>query len=286
MMNKIGGIFVVLNILFTSLSVFFLSLSKTSDNHILYSIPGTVLIIEFLKFFLSIILLIANKTIINEGIGVINVDRIKGLIKESFPLIIPALLTGMSTNLSFVSIKFLNGYSYQGLMNARIVITAILLKFLLKKSMTLVQILSITILMFSMLLGRINFKLDNNITDMNHILGIMLILTSITGLSISNVFLENYMKKNYSRNIFLQNILYHIYGIMINIFFYFLNYLLFEKSNTKIMDIIHDFNTYTYLSIISHSIMGILILGVLKYVDNIALIFSNSGSVIFGKNKK
>lgn len=283
---------VTLNIIFASISV--ISVAMSQDNgQILYSIPGVVLISEFLKLFFTLIISLFS-FILDPNSFMIEIPRedepiyeisefqqlsfkIRKFFIDSFQYIIPALFYSISNNLIYVVLQFLTPPSYQLLLNARIMLTAFLLKFMMDKKLTFTQYASLLLLMCSIALSRLKLQTNFVSTDAKFVLGVLIMLIIIFSMSLANVSMEMALKKTFQTSIYLQNFYLYAYGVIINIIIYVIRALVFQEP---ILDPFHHYNFHTIISIVSSVFLSIIVTGVLKYADNIIHLFASAASVV------
>lgn len=296
--QTLGWILVVVNTLFTSAFVLTRVLSKSSGK-IKYSIPAVILIAEILKTFFSIFLYIFT-TIFSKfsDFNLMKFDKemqiesdielyiprsqnitsfYKKYFEEGFSYFLPALSFAISNNLQYYALLFLDGSTFQSLFNTRIIITAVLLNIMLKKRITNIQYAVIISLSCSIALARWN---EDSTFDISLQLfwGFIIVMGAVSSNSFASVYLEIKIKNNFNTSIHYQNLCISIFGVVVNLIFYIIREII-TRSWSK-WHLFHDFNVYTILSLLCMMIVGITVNGIIKYLDNISLIFSNSMSVI------
>jgi drug/metabolite transporter (DMT)-like permease len=297
MVHKFGiGVgLVCLNIVFNS-GLLFTRLASYEDGSIHYSTPSVVMISEILQAFISLLLLGASNilTCFNTSTSALvremesdtetasvlsprsstQIEK-NSLVVQSVSFILPAFLFAVSNNLQYYVLLFLDPSSVQTLLNTRIIVTAIFINLLVKKKMSKMQYSVIISLACSIALTRLNQQETWSIPTLSVFWGLCLITIIVVTHSFASVYLEIKMKNNFSTSIHFQNVSLYGFGFIINFGFYIIKEIFVNRWN-----LFHDFNFYTVMSIFCMIMVGLTVSAILKYLDNIALIFSNSGSVI------
>eukprot|EP01080_Neovahlkampfia_damariscottae_P000016 gene16-4267_t len=110
-------------------------------------------------------------------------------------------------------------------------------------------------------------------TSVKFILGLIAMTLIVILSSFSNVYYEFITKNQKSNSIFLQNFYLFFYGVVINFVIFFI-------QHPNLSSIFNNYNVFTFISIFFNSIFGILVLVILKHLNNIYHIFISSLSVI------
>lgn len=202
----------------------------------------------------------------------------KKYLEEGFSYLLPAFLFSVSYNLQYYVLIFLDGSTFQSLFNTRIIITAVLLNIMLKKRITNIQYAVIISLSCSIALARWNEDSSFNIS-LQIFWGFLIVIVAVLSHSFATVYLEIKIKTNFNTSIHYQNLCISGFGVLFNLIFYIFREIFFKGTKYR-WQLFHDFNTFTILSLFCMMIVGISVNGILKYLDNISLIFSNSMSVI------
>jgi drug/metabolite transporter (DMT)-like permease len=263
-------------------------------------VPALVFQVEVSKCFISLIFWLflkiiewkTNPTVIppeilsesdcdeprRQNIETTNVEKFKNLFFECFSFFLPAFLLAVAQNLSIWVLLYLDMTTFQTLMNTRIIVTATLYRIFFKKKFSRIQYVSFVLLLSSILISRLNYE-NNSGFSFNFLLGFFVMFWIVSCDSLSNVILEMMMKNKFERSLFFQNFSLYFHGIWINLVFYFLREF-FMGTLEFSFKIFHNYNTFTVLTSISMMMLGFTKNGVLKYLDTIALIFSNTSTVV------
>eukprot|EP01080_Neovahlkampfia_damariscottae_P011750 gene11750-5088_t len=295
-LTRIGYTFFFLNTLFTSTKVFTTELS-TKNGMILYSIPGLILVTEIIKFITnfsiwSIIKSLELRIQISHNPPEIlsesepctkqqqktTIERLKTAFTESLSFFIPALLISISQNLSILALLYLDMSTFQSLLNTRIIVSAFLYRIFFNKNFSKIQYFSLIILLNSIILSRWNYEHHLGFSQKIFI-GFLIMIFIIICDSLSYVVLEMIIKKKFETSLYFQNCSLSFYSIFINLFLYIIREIFFEENGLN-FQIFHDYNIYTLITMISILLVGITSNGILKYLDTIALIFSNTSTVV------
>ena len=197
---------------------------------------------------------------------------------ESLTFFLPALLISISQNLSIFVLLYLDMSTFQSLLNTRIIMSALFYRIFFKKSFSKIQYFSLVILVSSILISRWNYEHQLGFSK-KIFFGFLIMSFIIICDSLSYVSLEMIIKKRFETSLYFQNFSLSFHSIFINLFLYIIREIFFEQNGLN-FKIFHDYNIYTFFTIISILFLGITSNGVLKYLNTISLIFSNTSTVI------
>ncbi|KAL3310359.1 hypothetical protein Ciccas_011076 [Cichlidogyrus casuarinus] len=192
------------------------------------------------------------------------------------PFTVSAILYTFSNNLSYHTLKYMDPVSYQVLTNLKILTTAVLFRIILRKPLTWKKWLALLLLMAGSMLdgasGKVGSSSSVNMTaSYMHVtyfgIFLMMIYTTISGFS--GVYTEYTIKKIPKMDINLQNCLLYIFGILINGFLFVTSGL----SDNKPLNLFEGFSVYTWIIILTQSLVGIFFGYVFKYASNITRLF-------------
>jgi probable UDP-sugar transporter A4 len=287
-------ILVVLNVVLAATSVISITMSQ-NDGKILYSVPGVIFISEVLKLFVTFILGMlsiifdpqffqshgeerhVDDPIYDESELELFGHKVKRLFLDGLPYIVPAVLYAVANNLTYLVLMIIPPPSYQLLLNARIIVTALLFRVVLTRKLTYTHYAALTMLMCSLGLSRLNLQTSMVVGGAKFIFGVVIMVLIIFFSSFANVYFESIMKKGLTTSIYLQNGYLYFYGILVNLVMYSIRAVIFRED---FGDIFHHYNFHVVVSILSNVVLSIVISAVLKYTDTIIHLFANAASVV------
>ncbi|KAL3313299.1 hypothetical protein Ciccas_008101 [Cichlidogyrus casuarinus] len=202
------------------------------------------------------------------------------------PFSVSAMLYTLSNNLGYHILKYMDPVSYQVLSNFKIFTTAVLFRIILRKPLTRTQWIALILLMTSSMLDGASGKIGSSGDEANtmtasymHItyFGIFLMIVYTTTSGFTAIYTEYIYKKMPEMDINLQNCLLYTFGILINGFLLVTSCL----SEHKPLNLFKGFSVYTWIIVLTQSLVGISFGYVLKYASNITRLFIIGCSMVF-----
>ena len=261
--------------------------SKQHDK-VLYSSLTVTLLAEVLK---AVVML---GTIV--GTGTSRPTRFVPI--ETLFYAVPSLLYTIDNNLNYVILRFMDATTLAVLWNLKIVVTAVLFRFVLKRTLSELRKIAIVLLLVGVLTSQSThlraqgdvlnpLKSGRNETQpvdalaadasTRHFgLGVLLVLVGVTLSSCASVFTEWTFKRKSDCPFLWQNLQMYAFGIVFNT----AGVVLVESDDIVAKGFFHDFNRWTVAVIAVHSIGGIGVGFILKYLDNIACVYAHAMAMV------
>ncbi|GAB9471078.1 Udp-sugar transporter [Globisporangium polare] len=208
-------------------------------------------------------------------------------LKESLFYAVPSLLYMIDNNLTYVILRFVDPATLSVLWNIKILTTAVLFRFVLKRKLSEIRKIAIVLLLLGVVTSQsdhlkketavkaarsdVELKKDDVNSPENFVFGIILVLVAVTISSCASVFTEWAFKRKGSCSFLWQNVQLYVYGILFNGFG-----LLFEASEISESGFFAGYNNWTLAVIFVNCIGGICMGFILKYLDNIACVYSHA----------
>lgn len=199
--------------------------------------------------------------------------------KESLYYAVPSLLYMIDNNLTYVILRFVDPATLSVLWNIKILTTAVLFRFVLKRKLSEIRKIAIVLL----LLGVVTSQSDHlkkkdpahdrhdGQSPENFVFGIVLVLIAVTISSCASVFTEWAFKRKGSCSFLWQNVQLYVYGIIFNGIG-----LVVEASAIRESGFFSGYNHWTLAVIVVNCVGGICMGVILKYLDNIACVYSHA----------
>ncbi|CAH0479136.1 unnamed protein product [Peronospora belbahrii] len=264
-----------------------ISASK-QDGAILYSSTTVTLLIEVLKLVIVLSAIVLTET----------PPPAHFVPLEVFYYAIPSFLYTIDNNLNYIILRFMDAATLSVLWNLKIVVTAILFRFVLKHPLSELRKIAIVLLVVGVLTSESSHLREtkhtmatenssdngsvNGMQSMEDIVaaksaqdlltGVLLVLMGITFSSCASVFTEWAFKRKSNCSFLWQNMQMYIFGIIFNT----AGVLLVEGDEIYSKGFFHDYNNWTIAVVAVNSIGGIGMGFILKYMDNIACVYSHS----------
>lgn len=234
-------------------------------------------LIEVLKLALSLLAILATNERVPDNFS----------LKESLFYAVPSLLYMVDNNLTYVILRFVDPATLSVLWNLKILTTAVLFRFVLKRQLSEIRKIAIALLLLGVVtsqsdhLKKENMVMANNASNNNakddlnspenFVFGIILVFIAVTISSCASVFTEWAFKRKGSCSFLWQNVQLYVYGILFNGFG-----LLFEASEISESGFFSGYNNWTLAVIFVNCIGGICMGFILKYLDNMACVYSHA----------
>ncbi|KAI9916658.1 hypothetical protein PsorP6_017904 [Peronosclerospora sorghi] len=197
--------------------------------------------------------------------------------------IIPALLNALESNLNYVVLRYLDAATVSVLWNLKIFLTAVLFRYLLKHPLSELNVLAIALLILGVLTSQSDRLHANTIVSETHddsqgmLLGLTLALVGVTLSSCASVCAEWTLKRQAECPFLWQSVQMFGFGALFNA----LGMLLLNGKMLMSNGFFYGYSGWTVTVVVVNSMGGILMVCILKYLDNIACVFSNSIAMMF-----
>ncbi|KAG7395933.1 hypothetical protein PHYBOEH_003012 [Phytophthora boehmeriae] len=254
------------------------------DGKIPYSSTTVTLLIEVLKLAMMLTAIVATETPPPARFAPL----------EAFYYAVPSFLYTIDNNLNYIILRFMDAATLSVLWNLKIVVTAVLFRFVLKHPLSELRKIAIVLLLVGVLTSQSNHiremegevhKGGNSSSGMametdeaaersakDMTMGVLLVLVGVTLSSCASVFTEWAFKRKSSCHFYWQNIQMYVFGIIFNA----AGVLLVEGEDISSKGFFHDYSYWTLAVVAVNSIGGIGMGFILKYLDNIACVYSHS----------
>ncbi|EPS65533.1 hypothetical protein M569_09244, partial [Genlisea aurea] len=195
-------------------------------------------------------------------------------------LAVPALLYAINNYLKFVMQLYFNPATVKMLSNLKVLVIAVLLKFIMKRRFSMIQWEALALLLIGITINQLK-----SVPEGTSALGLpastgAYIYTTIfvTVPSMASVFNEYALKSQYDTSIYLQNLFLYGYGAMFN-FLGILGTAIFQGPGS--FNILEGHSRATMLLICNNAAQGILSSFFFKYADTILKKYSSTVATIF-----
>ncbi|TYZ65482.1 hypothetical protein PybrP1_010328 [[Pythium] brassicae (nom. inval.)] len=237
-------------------------------------------LIEVLKLTLSVLGIVATGERVPANLS----------LRESLYYAVPSFLYMIDNNLTYVILRFVDPATLSVLWNLKILTTAVLFRFVLKRPLSEIRKIAIALL----LLGVVTSQSDHLKKDLKNakpqapetddaaaaadsaapedaMLGILLVLVAVTISSCASVFTEWAFKRKGACAFLWQNTQLYGYGVLFNS-----AGLLFEASAITANGFFAGYNRWTIAVIAVNCVGGLCMGAILKFLDNIACVYSHA----------
>ncbi|KAG7398604.1 hypothetical protein PHYBOEH_010759 [Phytophthora boehmeriae] len=244
--------------------------SKT-DGLVPYSSVTATFLIEVLKLGAMLSAIVVTRTAAPKQLD----------LSKSCYYAVPALLNAVESNLNYVILRYLDAATVSVLWNLKILLTSVLFRYVLKHPLSELHKLAIALLILGVLTSQSNrFHQTGNgsaaLTETdksNHVvLGLSLSLVSVTLSSCASVFAEWTLKRQSDCPFLWQSVQMYIFGALFNA----IGLLVVDGKVVHSQGFFHGYSGWTVAVIVVNSISGVSMACILKYLDNIACVYSHS----------
>nr|CCA19037.1 UDPsugar transporter putative [Albugo laibachii Nc14] len=248
--------------------------ASKKDGKISYISVTATLLIEVSKAAMCLLIFVFTKRSFR--------DDVSFSMKNAFLYAIPACLYTIDSNLTFLLLRLMDPATLSVLWNMKILTTALLFRIVLKKVLDSIQYAAIGLLLLGVITSESDLAsmMENRSTgsdntsnyDENHfVFGIVLVGIGIFISSCAGIFIEWALKRDPNCCFMWQNMQLYMAGIFFNLLG-----LLAEKDAIYQNGFFHGYTLWTYAAIMTHSIGGIAIGYLFKYLDNIACVYAHA----------
>ncbi|XP_009623430.1 CMP-sialic acid transporter 3 [Nicotiana tabacum] len=195
-------------------------------------------------------------------------------------LAVPALLYAINNYLKFIMQLYFNPATVKMLSNLKVLVIAVLLKFIMKRRFSIIQWEALALLLIGISINQLRSIPEGTTSLALPVTTIAYIYTLIfvTVPSMASVFNEYALKSQYDTSIYLQNLFLYGYGAIFN-FLAILGIAIFKGPSS--LDILEGHSKATMLLIVNNAAQGILSSFFFKYADTILKKYSSTVATIF-----
>ncbi|XP_059295307.1 CMP-sialic acid transporter 3 [Lycium ferocissimum] len=195
-------------------------------------------------------------------------------------LAVPALLYAINNYLKFIMQLYFNPATVKMLSNLKVLVIAVLLKFIMKRRFSIIQWEALALLLIGISINQLRSLPEGTTSLALPVTTIAYIYTLIfvTVPSMASVFNEYALKSQYDTSIYLQNLFLYGYGAIFN-FLAILGIAVFKGPGS--LDIFEGHSKATMLLIVNNAAQGILSSFFFKYADTILKKYSSTVATIF-----
>ncbi|KAL3671173.1 hypothetical protein V7S43_004354 [Phytophthora oleae] len=241
-------------------------IASKADGLVPYSSVTVTFLIEVLKLIAMLTAIVVTKTALPRQLQ----------LKTSWYYAVPALLSALESNLNYVVLRYLDAATVSVLWNLKILLTAVLFRYVLKHPLSELHKLAIVLLILGVLTSQSDrFSKFSAETSQDLVRGLSLALVGVTTSSCASVFAEWTLKKQSECPFLWQSVQMYTFGVVFNAFGLLMDGKLLSKG------FFHGYSGWTVVVIVVNSIGGIFMACILKYLDNIACVYSHSMAMMF-----
>lgn len=262
--------------------------ASKSHGKITYISVTVTFLIEALKFALCALAILVTRAPVPPRLSV----------RESLFYAVPSFLYMIDNNLTYVILRFVDPATLSVLWNLKILTTAVLFRFVLKRRLSEIRKIAIALLLLGVVtsqsdhikatqpadpagkngtsamamdMGGGKDDMDTDQSPQGLLFGLVLVLVAVTISSCASVFTEWAFKRKGSCSFLWQNLQLYIYGMLFNGLG-----LAVESEDISDHGFFHGYNGWTCAVIVVNCVGGISMGVILKYLDNIACVYSHA----------
>ncbi|UJR25538.1 hypothetical protein I4U23_006884 [Adineta vaga] len=230
---------------------------------------------EIQKTIFSIILVINEERNIMKAFKLIY-DKIVRQPYDTFKTGLPALLYTLQNNLLFIAISNLDAATFQVTYQLKIFTTAVLMVFILRRQLNLVQWFALFLLFVGISLVQLeNMTSSRPKQDVNAVYGFMAVICACILSGLAGVYFEKILKGS-DVSVWIRNIQLGVFGM----FFGVLTMYVSDGSEVKAKGFLFGYSPMVWIATLLHSVGGLIVALVVKYADNILKGFATSMAII------
>ncbi|PSC75788.1 CMP-sialic acid transporter 3-like [Micractinium conductrix] len=194
-------------------------------------------------------------------------------------LVVPAALYAINNYLKFAMQLFFKPTTAKMLSNLKILVIAVLMRFVLRRSFNVFQWEALLLLVAGITVNQLNYCSKGSGGDLFSPASIMYTLGSITVPSLASVYAEFALKKHMDTSVLLQNFFLYFFGMCFNVLG--LLFVMLVDSSMRPATLLHGFRSVTFLLVVNNALQGILSSFFFKYADSILKKQSSTIATIF-----
>ncbi|KAJ0405755.1 hypothetical protein P43SY_003605 [Pythium insidiosum] len=256
------------------------------DGEIPYISVTVTFLIEVLKLIVCLVAIVVMKVPPPSGLST----------TEAAFYAVPSLLYMIDNNLTYIILRYIDPATLSVLWNLKILVTAVLFRFVLKRRLTDIRKIAILLLLLGVVTSQSDHlnghqqhavtKHGTNATTtatghaassspgsnpQDFMLATILLLIAVTISSCASVFTEWAFKRKGACPFLWQNALLYVFGIVFNGIG-----LMVESNNLSSRGFFSGYNGWTFAVIFVNCIGGISVGFILKFLDNIACVYAHA----------
>jgi len=231
---------------------------------------------EIQKTILSICLVIYEERDVMKGLKLMY-DKIICQPYDTFKTGIPALLYTLQNNLLFVAISNLDAATFQVTYQLKIFTTAVLMVFMLRRQLGLVQWFALFLLFIGISLVQVeNMTSTKPKQDVNAVYGFGAVIVACIFSGLAGVYFEKILKGS-DVSVWIRNIQLGGFGIIVG----FVTMLINDGPEVKSKGFLFGYTEMVWTATMIHSAGGLIVALVVKHADNILKGFATSMAIVF-----
>ncbi|XP_053202733.1 UDP-N-acetylglucosamine transporter-like [Panonychus citri] len=249
---------------------------RTKDSSKNYLVSTTVVSSEIIKVLTSLIVLLAQTGSLMSCMRLLYKEMILNR-QESLKSAVPALSYTVQNNLLFVALSHLDSVTYQVTYQLKILVTAIFSVLMLNKRLSLLQWVSLIMLMAGVVAIQLHDPSAQTKSSerQNDLIGLICVLISCFLSGFTGVYFEKILKKG-DQSLWIRNFQLSFISSIIAL----INALVQDHSTISSLGFFHGYDYLTWTVISIHAFGGFIVAFVMKYADNILKGFATSISIV------
>ncbi|KAL4443977.1 hypothetical protein ABPG75_011714 [Micractinium tetrahymenae] len=253
--------------------------AKDADGHYAFSPVSVNLLVELFKTVFALGTLIAYGT---GRPGAPMYRSWRAFLRDAHHnrlLLIPAALYAVNNYLKFAMQLFFKPTTAKMLGNLKILVIAVLLRFVMRRSFNVYQWEALFLLVAGITVNQLSYCTKGGSGDVYAPAAILYTLGSITVPSLASVYNEFALKKHMDTSVLLQNFFLYFYGFCFNALG--LLFVMAVDGSMRPGTLLHGFRVVTFLLVVNNALQGILSSFFFKYADSILKKQSSTIATIF-----
>lgn len=250
------------------------------DGKFLFSPVSVNFLTEITKLFFAVIMLMVQAK--NQRLGeksIISLPAISQAARANYLLAVPAFLYAINNYLKFIMQLYFNPATTKMLSNLKVLMIALLLKFIMNRRFSIVQWEALGLLLIGISVNQLRVTSTGTSFGLPELpIAYVYTLAFVTVPSLASVFNEYALKSQFDTSIYLQNLFLYGYGAFFN-FLAILFTTVLKGGNG--FDILHGHSRATLFLILNNAAQGILSSFFFKYADTILKKYSSTVATIF-----
>ncbi|RLN87036.1 hypothetical protein BBJ28_00011232 [Nothophytophthora sp. Chile5] len=238
-----------------------------------YSSVTVTLLVEALKLAVALAAVVSTRTPPPAGLRT----------REALLYAVPALLSTLENNLTYLILRFLDAATVSVLWNLKILLTAVLFRLALKRPLSELHTLAIALLVLGVLTSQsdrfrgpegaaIDGSGSSGADEKQRAAGVALVLLAVTLSSCSSVFAEWTLKRLAHCPFLWQNVQLYSFGVLFN----GVGVLLVDGEAVRSLGFFHGYSGWTAAVVAVNCVAGLAMTCILKYLDNMACVYSHA----------
>ena len=189
---------------------------------------------------------------------------------ETHKFALPGIVYLIDDNVKFATLYYLTPGEESLYMNLKVITTAVALRLMIKKPISLLQWSALS----SLSLGLISARDSNNLHNLN--MGHVLVIVVCVIGSIGDVYNEKLLKDTAATSIHLQNAKLYIFGFLLN----GIAWIVYESRKGKRSHFFHGWNGYVFALVFITAAIGLNVSAIFRYLDNLVKVQASAASMI------